>query len=81
MQGFLFRQSLNLSKPINPQIRFFKRPFFYSFLSQEELSLSSGGKERLSNDVLGIIKGLGFYKKSDQAMSVFKNRNGGESVE
>ncbi|KAJ6315186.1 hypothetical protein OIU78_018637 [Salix suchowensis] len=50
---------------------------------KEELSLSSGGKEGLSNDVLGVIKGLGFYKKRDLAMSVFewfKNRNDCGSV-
>ncbi|KAL3611602.1 hypothetical protein D5086_002622 [Populus alba] len=50
---------------------------------KEELSLSSGGKEGLSNDALGVIKGLGFYKKRDLALSVFewfKNRNDCGSV-
>ncbi|KAJ6299092.1 hypothetical protein OIU76_020131 [Salix suchowensis] len=60
------------------------KPWTHHRLSlQEELSLSSGGKEGLSNDVLGVIKGLGFYKKRDLAMSVFewfKNRNDCGSV-
>ncbi|XP_050210386.1 pentatricopeptide repeat-containing protein At5g02860 [Mercurialis annua] len=37
----------------------------------EQLSLDNGNLNSLSLDILGIIKGLGFYKKCELAISVF----------